>query len=545
MTTRSFSWREGAGLLCLLGVAALIRIYAWQQTHALFNDGPIFLAIAEAIADGRWSDVLAHPFHPLYPVVIAMAHAILPLGLEASAVAVSIFGGLLSVAALFALVRRAFDPGLAWIAALTLAAHPWAVDFSSDVMSDGLYLGFYLVGFAALVHWVERPRHLSAAVCGCAAGLAYLVRPEGVGLAILALILIGLRGVLVKEGLRCAILGGLILAITCGVVMAPWLVALSDEQGSLTLTRKKSVAALAAGRAAPDAALPVERAMPAVAKERAALEASQARGGATVAPLPLPRSSEYRAGPSEARPPRTLAGAGDAVSRALRTSLAAFRYELGIFVVLGLWTLRGRWKRMREATLFLPPIAYSVVLILLVWGAGYVGRRHALAGLLPLTAYAALGWRTLAGAALATWGARWGAGRFDVGSARTSLAIFLGLVLVLVVAWGPRNMRDRREDRSAARAAASWLAENGGAGKRVGAQKLRIAYYADGVFVPLPSGNGVPIRQSLEANGVEWLVIDEVRLGEHRGLAAGLGNWLQIVHREARAGRRALVLELH
>lgn len=541
MTTRSFSRLDGLGLLCLLSVAAVIRIYAWQQTHVLFNDGPIFLAMAEAIADGRWSDVLAHSFHPLYPAVVALAHALLPLGLEASAVAVSILGGLLSVAALFVMVRRAFDSGLAWLAALTLAAHPWAVDFSSDVMSDGLYLGFYLVGFAALIDWIERPRLGSAAICGLGAGLAYLVRPEGVGLAIIALLLVGLRTALEKEGRPRAILSGLVLGVACAGTMAPLLGALSAEQGELTLTRKKSVSALAAGQAAPEAAREVGRATETVVEARPRGVVAATAAAARPVPLPLPRSSEYLDGPSEVRPPRTAAGALDAMSRALRTSLAAFRYELGAFAVLGLWALRGRMRRMREAAFFLPAVAYSVVLILLVWGAGYVARRHALAGLLPLTAYAALGWRSLVETIMLRWGYS-EPERFVPGRAAT--AIFVALALVLAVAWGPRNLRDRREDRAAVRAAAEWLAENGGTGDRVGAQKLRIAYYAKGLFVPLPSGTGVPIKESLEARGVEWLVIDEVRLDEHRGLSTGLGNWLQIVHVEARAGRRALVLEL-
>ena len=96
---RSLTRRDGAGLLLLFGVAALLRVYAWQQTHVLFNDGPIFLAMAEAIAEGRWSDVLAHPFHPLYPAAAVVFQTLLPLSWEGAAVAVSIFGGVLSVAA--------------------------------------------------------------------------------------------------------------------------------------------------------------------------------------------------------------------------------------------------------------------------------------------------------------------------------------------------------------------------------------------------------------------------------------------------------------
>ena len=76
------------------------------------------------------------------------------------------------------------------------------------------------------------------------------------------------------------------------------------------------------------------------------------------------------------------------------------------------------------------------------------------------------------------------------------------------------------------------------------AQKLRVAYYARGRFVPLPSGTGSPIRSSFHRNDVEWLVIDEGRMDDHRGLSEGLGDWLQIAHVESGSGRRALVLEV-
>jgi len=527
---RSLTGRDCAGLLVLFVIAAGLRIYAWHHTHVLFNDGPIFLAMAEAIAEGRLSDVLSHPFHPLYPAAIVVFHALLPLGWEGAAVAVSIFGGLLSVGAVFWCVRRAFDPALGWLAALTVALHPWAVDFSSDVMSDALYIGLFLVGFAALSEWMMRPGVVSAVVAGASAGLAYLVRPEGVGLAVLAVILMIGRGVLLPAERRASVRGALAILVPCALVMAPLLGALTMEQGELTLTRKKSMGALVAGDAMPAAA-------PVVALK---------------APLiPLPRSSERLGGPSEVRPPRTPAGAFDAVSRALRTSLASFRYEIGAFAVLGLIALRGRWSPLREATFFLPGLAYSTVLILLVWGAGYVARRHALAALLPLTAYAALGWRVLcesilerrspAAEAGAPTDREW-RGREQGG--RRAVGIFVALALLLTVSWGARDFRERREDRAAVRTAAEWLSERGGAGAFVAAQKLRVAYYAGGTFVPLPSGGDGRIRERLLARGVRWLVIDEVRLDEHWGLAAGLGNWLQIIHVEARAGRRALVLEL-
>ena len=138
----SSSLRDGIGLSALLAIALAVRAFAWSRTVVLFNDGPIFLAMAEAVSRGQGEALLQHPYHPLYPVLIALVGAG-PIPLETAAVAVSILGGLLAVIGIFVFVRHAFDRELAWMAAWAVALHPWAVDFSSDVMSDGLYAGFW------------------------------------------------------------------------------------------------------------------------------------------------------------------------------------------------------------------------------------------------------------------------------------------------------------------------------------------------------------------------------------------------------------------
>jgi hypothetical protein len=520
--------RLGLGLMALLMVAAGVRWIAWSRTVVLFNDGPVFLGMAQAIEAGRWAEVLAHPFHPLYPALVALV-AQGPIDYESAAVAVSIFGGLLSVLGIFLFVRQAFDRELAWLAAWTVALHPWAVDFSSDVMSDGLYAGLFLLGFAAMSSLVERTRMGAAIACGVATGLAYLVRPEGVGLLIACgmLLLIKARA---RSGERRRIvlaMAGMTLAAI--LVMGPFLGSLLQQTGELRLTQKKSITALAAGAA------PVERE---TASESSSIAKAEA-AGATV--IPMPRSSERIDGGGATRPARNVFGFLEALSRAARTSLAALRYEIAFFALIGCWALRSEWRFSREATVALPALLYSGVLVLLVWGAGYVARRHALAALLPICAYAALGWRTLYRAAVDHFFAQ------DVRRAaqlRRPTSVCLVLILVLCAVWGARDLRVRRPEREPLRLAAEWLGEHASMDAPVAAQKLRVAYYSGAVYVPLPSGNDGHIEDILRAEGVGWVVIEESDLDDHRGLAAGLGRWLVPIHSVERAGHRALVLEM-
>lgn len=517
--------RDVPGLLGILAIAALVRTVAWSRTAVLFNDGPVFLGMAEAIREGRWSEVLAHPFHPLYPGLVALVAA-LPVELESAAVAVSIFGGLLSVVAIFCFTRRAFGRELAWLSAWTVALHPWAVDFSSDVMSDGLYAGLYLAGFAAMASVVTRPHLGMALACGALAGLAYLARPEGFGLVVSCELLLAFA-VLRGEGqIRRRALAGLVVLLAAVVVMAPLLLSIASQTGELSLTRKKSLAGLVLGSTTLGAG---------AGADVGGLAETPPRG----ARIPLPRSSSRADGSGDTRPPRDVAGFLEAASRAGRTSLAALRYEIAAFAVLGLISLGARRRPLREAIVGVPVVLHTGVLVLLVWGAGYVARRHALAALLPICGYAALGWRTL-------WlGLVERLGRRNSSLAerlRSPFSLALGLALVLCVVWGARDLRERRAERKPLREAAEWLGEHASAPRRVAAQKLRVAYYADADYVPLPSGIDVPIGRQLREQGVGWVVIDEAGLGDHLGLTEGLGDWLRRVHVVEQAGARVWVL---
>jgi 4-amino-4-deoxy-L-arabinose transferase-like glycosyltransferase len=521
------SWRRDAiGLAGLLGLAAAIRVLAWSRTTVLFNDGPVLLSIAQAMGEGRWDEVFAHPFHPLYPLSVWLLGQG-SLDPEVAGVVVSIAGGLLSIAALHVFWRTLFDRQVAWLGAWVVALHPSAVDFSSDVMSDGLYVGLYLAGLAALARAVMRPALRPALLAGVFSGLAYWVRPEGVGLLIVALVLLGLRAM--RDGAeRRRWLGALAGLLLVGVLLASVYVAVVESRtGEAALTRKKSIRGLVTG----GAALP-----------SSVLETPERRiaAGAEASTVLLPELAVRADGPGTRRPPRSLLGFAEANLRVLRTASAAIRYELLPFVLLGLLALRGRESPWCRGVIVAPTLLYFGVLVLLVWGAGYVSRRHTLALVLPWIGHAAVGWRWAAGR-LASKAPRWGDRVAAAGAPRWMV---LALVMLLVVAWLPRDLRVRRGDRAAVRAAAEWLAEVHPDSGAVAAQKLRVAYYARAPFVPLPPGTDGQLRAILEQRGARWVVIDQAKLGDHTGLAEGLGGWLRPLHRIERAGHTALVLEV-
>lgn len=551
------SARAVLALVGVLAVAAGMRAIAWSNTAVLFNDGPIFLAMAAALREGHVERVLDHPQHPLYPALVAAVEG-LGLAPETAAVCVSLGGGLLAIAAIFRLAWSRFGPACAWGSAWLVALHPWAVDFSADVMSDGLYMGLHLAALALLIELLERPRAGRAAGFAFVAGLAYWTRPEGLSLFVIAVLAGGLRRLgsgREGHGLRR------VLAASLGVGLL-FVVALRAAEwragDGVALSQKKSVGTLLEGGPSPEA----------LARDRAERRARRDDPAA----LPLPESSiRVDSEPERERPEPTPAGLVRVVGRVVATAVSALRHEVALLALIGAVLLRrGRVEHPRARTdtrAYEQVVAVSLglhalLLVLLVWGAGYVSRRHALVpglALVPLAVGAAISGLDRVWVRFGRRAGLSGAGRDAEGSPTGRTAGFAGprglmgrdrrivcsvLVVLLALAWGPRDLRARRVDRLAERRAAEWLAASGQPERPVAAQKRRTAYYAGATFVPLPDGRDGTLERQLRGRRAGYVIIDRAKLSDHRGLAEGIGHWLVPIHVERRGRQEVLVLAL-
>lgn len=497
-------WR----LPAIVAVALAARTVAWLRAEAMMNDGPTFIRIAQQLQRGDVAGALDHDFHPLYPLAIAAAKPFFASWDDAGA-CVSILAGGLTVFALHAFLRRAFDATTAWVGALLLAVHPYAVPFSGDVQSEGLYLALFLSSVALLWRALETraPRHGLAA--GVVAGLAYLVRPEGVGPALVGAGLAGIavlrRAWTLGEGARC--IGALALGAALG--MGPYLASMALDEGRLTLTRKKSVAAIATFETL---AAPPESASPAD-------DANEDESGG---PAPAPAPAEAARPTAHSRAWQTAAALADPVRH-------GFRPDHLVLLAFGLWAARGR---PGPRAFFLGGIValYAFVLAGLQLSAGYVSMRHVLPPLLPCLGYVALG-VPVAGRLLLAGPARLAGRRV---TRRASLALALTLV---VLASGVMATRARRENRVAIRAAAEWIQAHHPDAETVAALKQRDAYYAGARWARLPAdASGQAWLEVLRGQGVDYVVLEGRRLDRYPALAED-GAGARLVHR-SEAGRR-------
>jgi len=524
---------ERLGLLALLGFAAALRWLMWSRAVTLFNDGPEFLVLAKAAAAGDFGTVLSHPYHPLYSLLIAGVHG-LGFDWENAGALVGVAGGTAAVGFLFLFVRDAFGAPAAWIAAGLLAVHSRAVEFSSDVQSDGLYLGFFLAGvWFGWRAWKRRSAR-SAALAGLASGLAYLTRPEGLGLACILVAIAGLEWSRGNWRLVPALRFAAGVATAAALCVAPYVVAVQHQTGAWGLTQKKSVSQLtgAAPRAADVAApAPIPRRTAAASPLHAAIPPS-----AAVARAQIDRGEDglavVRAGST---PERAFASA----RMLLRTSKSAFRYGALLLLVAGLVAARGR-PSQRAFFVAAVAAAYAVVLYTLTFSMGYVSRRHALPPLLPLFGYVGLG-----ALALGSWLANpsWRRGRAWLGRA-SPLAIGVSIAALVAVGELGTQRAPRREEDGAARAAAEWLRDHRPPAP-LATTRLRLGYYAGMPYVPLVRVEAMGLESQLDEYfdevGVRYVLLDDSE--EVEAVRRVEGDRLTVLHSVRRGEREAWVFE--
>ncbi|MGH2900214.1 MAG: glycosyltransferase family 39 protein, partial [Solirubrobacteraceae bacterium] len=339
------------------------------------------------------------------------------------------------------LLRDAFDRTVGTIGALLLAVHPIAIE-QADVQSDSLYFAFFVWSAALLWRAVSRQTPRAAFAAGLLAGLAYLVRPEGIGVLVVGLALIGFE--LARRHMRVSSAARVAGALCLGaaLTMSPYVAFLSAENGTLTITEKKSVAgvlgisALRAWASSGSVEYKAPKPVDPLLAERPDL-------------VPLARGSR----PFREKPVTTgFAKYPEAVGRLAGVTLKALRPEIAFLLLLGLLSVRGR-PELRGRFFLAFSGLYLFVLLGLSANSAYVSRRHAFPPASLLIGYAAVGVVFL-GSGLA---------RLPGLRGRVSPALAAGIPLALVVALGlGKALGPDRGNSLAERRAAEWVGAEGG-----------------------------------------------------------------------------------
>ena len=233
--------RDYLAIFLLIALAAAVRIYLYSVTSIISRDGVTFLSLAEYFYGGDFAEGLSHDYHPAYPMLIgALFYPLKDFQLAGQMI--SIVAGSLLVLPVFYLGKGLFNETIGFGAGVLVVFHPYLVRFSTDVLSDSLYILFFITGICIGWRALGKRKPLYFFLTGVSTALAYLTRPEGVGILVVLgfwALIIGTNGIRLpnKKDFACTVL----LTLGFILVASPYLIYLKEETGHWTLTKKKDI----------------------------------------------------------------------------------------------------------------------------------------------------------------------------------------------------------------------------------------------------------------------------------------------------------------
>ena len=243
-------------------LAAALRVVAFWRYDPVAFDSAIYFEMADHIRAGHWSTVLTYDYPPLYPFLVAAVQWFLR-NPEIAGVLVSFTADVFVILPLFAIARTAVGYAGAWGAVFLWAIHPLAISLGVQALSDAPTAALVAVSIWAGLHALEHRRLAWALAAGIASGLAHMTRPEGIEPALVLAALccwpVNKLGAppsaspkiqstwgsgnqtLLRPTLRNA---AWVVAPLVGwaLVASPYIIAISEQTGTLTLSKKKSAA---------------------------------------------------------------------------------------------------------------------------------------------------------------------------------------------------------------------------------------------------------------------------------------------------------------
>ncbi|MGR3294302.1 MAG: ArnT family glycosyltransferase [Candidatus Scalindua sp.] len=241
--TKSFLKDRYIWLLLIISLS--VRIYLSFFTYVIKNDSVAYMQNAKYFAGGDFARGLEHDYHPLYSLIIAALYKVVP-HIELSGTIISVLFGTLTVIVFYLIGKSVFDRKVSFVSAIILAFHPHAVRFSADIISESTYFFFFISALGLGYFAITNRKLLLFALTGICSALAYLTRPEGIGIIIIVAFWCVLKDfVKIKVLWKKKLVSILILVVSFLVFSMPYLVFIKQDTGSWSLTKKKKVSNLA------------------------------------------------------------------------------------------------------------------------------------------------------------------------------------------------------------------------------------------------------------------------------------------------------------
>lgn len=172
--------RPGRCLLIIFLLALALRTARCWLENRFDKDAILYVYMAEDLAGGEINQAFdRNPrLPPLYVLLMAQGKKI-GFSVEQAGLAISVLAGALLVLPVFLIARSFCGANAALAAAFLAATHPYLVRISAEIMRDSLFFTLLFASLAFAVLAAEQIASRYWYLSGLAAGLAALVRSEG------------------------------------------------------------------------------------------------------------------------------------------------------------------------------------------------------------------------------------------------------------------------------------------------------------------------------------------------------------------------------
>ncbi len=217
--------------------ALCIRLWLIPTYEVISVDGSAYAVSAKRLTSGDFS-LLA--YYGFYPVLVALAHLIVP-DLELAGRLVSAIMGSLLILPVYFLGMTFFDRRAALYSASLIIAWPEMVGASCEVMTQSTFNTLMMIGVLFLWQGFSVKSWRRSLLAGLALGLAYATRTEAIVLVV-ALCLPPLAAALVRKTDWQVVFGKVICPLFCGLllILIPNLLLVHEVTGTWQLAAKTS-----------------------------------------------------------------------------------------------------------------------------------------------------------------------------------------------------------------------------------------------------------------------------------------------------------------
>jgi 4-amino-4-deoxy-L-arabinose transferase-like glycosyltransferase len=203
----------------LLGISLAVKILLLLLNRPFNSDGVLYITAAQYFAEGRFAEGLSVYPMPLYSLLIAGAHFLIP-NWELAAKCISTVSMVLVTIPLYFLTTHLFNRRIAFWTCLALALAPVPNDWSVDVIRGPIFVFFAVLTVYVAQKALDFPKLKYFLFAALTAGVSFFFRIEGLIIAVF-FGLYGVYHIVSSKQYRACILRGYLAWLTALLILMP------------------------------------------------------------------------------------------------------------------------------------------------------------------------------------------------------------------------------------------------------------------------------------------------------------------------------------